>query len=780
MLLPLRYTKRNLINTLLASSVLVCTIAYTNTARAVLAPVGVATNAAGGNAGFDFDVDNGTLTVPDTIAIGNTVNVSIDNTTGVANSTAIFQGGSVVSGSIGDTTPINTIIYQGIAGKLLNVVGNVNTNNLTVGAAALGDVTLDADLRIHNAISVNNATTVFKALNIYLVDTTVATFAGDLTTTAGGALNLSNSAVANVAGVLTVATDVNIANSAKLIVDGKADITGDINAINSTSVTFNGEGNVNNLNLVNDSIVNFNAQGKAGADINLGGSSAVNFKDNYDIVGNLIFQGGSTASVSLAKNAQVDIGGALTTVAGSKLNFDFGNTFTPGKLNAAGNANILGTELVTVTNVGASDIPAGTTTAISIIHGAGGVLGIPTLNAPTNNLFVSYELTQTGATDINFAATRIKPPASEGELAAILAGVDSTNASGELLDLLDNLANITDLNAQRAEFAEIAPLIDGGMATIAMNAQDNTFDLFSQRISELRAGLDNFNTGYAAGHMDDKGHGTWVKSFGTHVNQHTRDDVMGYRSDTWGLAAGIDTMLTERNLVGVAFTWASADVNHRLNSGGTDINSYQGSLYGSWNISTPLFFNWMASVALNKYDVTRKTIVGNFNQTTLAEFDGWQYGARGELGYIFGEKCFHFIPTAALSYSHLKFDGYREKGNSTANQFVDYSSVNALLGAAGISLAYDYETEKSLLTPEMHTNVSYDFIGDKQKADARFVNFGPSYQTQGASVARWNYNVGLSLTTYSDSGLGVSISYDYDWKREYRAHSGFVRLRYEW
>lgn len=775
----LRCPQKKLIKALLASSLLLCNVTYINSAHAVLTPIGVATTAGAGNAGFDFAVNNGTLTVPDTIAIGDTLNVSIDNTALVTNTTVLFQGSSAVSGSIGNTTPINTIIIQGVAGKLLNVVGNVNANNLTVGATALGDVTLDADLTIHNNINVNNPTTVFKALNIYFVDDAIANFSGDLTTTLGGAFNLSQNAISNVAGVLTVATDVNMANSAQLTVNGKADITGDINAVNSTSVTFNGEGNVNNISLVNDAMVNFNAQGKAGGSIGLSNSSAVNFKDNYDIVGDLIFQLGSTASVSIAKNAQIDIGGALTTIAGSKLNFDFGNTFTPGKLNATGNANILGTELVTVTNVGASDIPAGTTVAVSIIHGVGGVGGIPTLSAP-NNIFMTYSLTQTGATDINFSATRLKPATSEGELAAILAGVDNTNASGELLDLFDNLANITDPNAQRAELAEIAPLIDGGIAAIAMNAQDNTFDLFSQRINELRAGLDIFNTGYAAGHMDDKGHGTWVKILGAHVNQNKRNNIEGYRSDTWGVAAGLDTLVTERNLVGVAFTWASADVNHDLNSGGTDINSYQGSLYGSWNISTPLFLNWMASVALNKYDATRKTIVGNFNQTTLAEFDGWQYGVRGELGYILGEENFHIIPNIAVAYSHLTFDAYREKGNSTANQFVDYRSVNALLGAAGISLAYDYETEKSLLTPEIHTNVSYDFIGDKQKANARFVNFGPSYQTQGATVARWDYNVGLSLTTYGDSGLGVSISYDYDWKHDYRAHSGFIRLRYEW
>ena len=296
----------------------------------------------------------------------------------------------------------------------------------------------------------------------------------------------------------------------------------------------------------------------------------------------------------------------------------------------------------------------------------------------------------------------------------------------------------------------------------------------------MRAGLGNNKTGYSAGHMNDKGHGTWVKVFGSHADQNKRNGIQGYRAETWGMALGADMMITEKSLVGISGSWASADVNHDSNGGGTDVKSYQASLYGSWNIKTPLYMNWMASVAKNKYDTTRNTIVGNFKQTTIADFDGMQYGARAELGYVYGQEAFHVTPSLALTYSHLDFDEYREKGTSTANQVIAYDDVNALLAGAGVKFSYDYDMKKSLVVPEVHANIAYDVIGDEQKANARFVQFGPTYETSGASAVRANYNAGASLTTYGDSGLGLSLSYDYNWKRSYHAHAGFIKVRYEW
>ncbi len=97
-----------------------------------------------------------------------------------------------------------------------------------------------------------------------------------------------------------------------------------------------------------------------------------------------------------------------------------------------------------------------------------------------------------------------------------------------------------------------------------------------------------------------------------------------------------------------------------------------------------------------------------------------------------------------------------------------------------MKLSYDLDCRDSLISPEVHANIAYDVIGDEARAHSQFVNFGPEYETVGASPARTDYNLGLSLTTQGKSGLGMSISYDHNWKSNYHANSGFVRVRYEW
>lgn len=409
----------------------------------------------------------------------------------------------------------------------------------------------------------------------------------------------------------------------------------------------------------------------------------------------------------------------------------------------------------------------------------------PNLVENLSNVFIKFTLSTPDTQHLQLVATRQVPTGLEGNansLGGVFAQIDDTNASGALLQLVNGLGDIASSpEALNEELAEIAPQgINGSLVDSSFGVTNETFDLFSQRINELRAGVDSYNTGYAAGHMTEKGHGTWVKVFGSHADQNRRGNIAGYTGETWGLAGGADIMITDRHLVGVSLAWASTDVNFDSQRGGSDINSYQGAFYGSWNVTTPLYVNWMASAAFNKYKETQIISTGGFNQTSLGEFDGWQYGARAEVGYIFGEECFHIIPTADLTYTHASFDSFQQKGNSTANQIIDYGSVSALLAGVGVKFSYDYEMEKALLQPEAHVNVSYDIIGDEMDANSRFVGFGTSYNVQGASVKRTDYNVGLSLTTYGDSGLGFSISYDYDWKSGFHAHSGFARIRYEW
>lgn len=792
MLLATSKTKNNLVRTVLASGVLISSMTYINAANAATVDVDPANNPRVINAGEDinFTID-GVATVADGINLGKTGGSSAINNAGAAGlGTVQFAGASHPTGTmgVGGDGALKEISFAGTT-KVLQVDDAVDVNTLTLTAITNSTAQFDNGLTVHTAITTADNSTLLKVAGaaLSIQDNTVASL-GKLTTTIVD-LNITNAASLTVAGKATLGADLNFAPDANLnttaVFNGATTVDGATNTTENATLTFNNT--VTTTGLVtsdNTSKINFNGAATIDGGIQIDSTSTVNFNANATFGGgvDLTFIGTGTASVLTGKlvNAINDI----VTVAGSQFTFDLGNTETAGKFVATGAANITDQQVVNIINANAALVPANTSTAAaSIISGANGVVSIPQLNAP-NNMFVTYSLTQTAATDINLIITRTTPTGLDGDIAGvagIIAGLDSGNTTGALTSLVDNLLDISDPEVLNEELAEIAPQgINGSLVDSSFGVTNETFDLFSQRISELRAGLDTYRTGYAAGHMTESGHGTWVKLFGSHADQSRRGNIAGYDGETWGLAAGADMMITDRHLVGVSLAWASTDVNFDSQRGGSDINSYQGAFYGSWNITTPLFVNWMASAAFNKYKETQLINVGGFSQASLGEFDGWQYGARAELGYVFGEECFHITPTADLTYTHVSFDSFQQKGNSTANQIIDYGSVSALLAGVGVKFSYDYEMQKALLQPEVHANVSYDILGEEMDANARFVGFGTAYNVQGASVKRTDYNVGLSLTTYGDSGLGFSISYDYDWKSHFHAHSGFFRIRYEW
>lgn len=891
MLLATRKTKTNLVRTVLASSVLISSMAYMNTAHAVLTAVNAPANAATPNDGYSFTADV-LLTVPDTVNIGETGNVSIQNNAGGINrGTVTFAGTSYVgvppvpgpasagSVGIGGAGAIKALNVTG-AGSTVTFSGDVTSQDIALSNGQSNfqtAVITTQDVKITNSANAAFTTTLnARDLQISGVDHAVTvggilTLTGDLTGAGTGTSTLGVTGASAITGDIdasenfrgTFTGNVGVANiftdnTSILTFTGQANPTANIESSGTSTVNLNGGGNANGDVLANDnSTINVNANyimdatlklsdgaaagaratvnvaatktlqvdgaitvnknailnvlgtldnNAAAVDLTLADTSTANLnvaqigQDIVQAAGTTVnFTGGlvnarnlditGAGNVSVAKGADVQLTGALTNggAANARFTFDLGDTDTPGTITAAGNADIVATQTVTLLNYDLSKLSVGAAeTKDLIVSGGGMIVGVtPNLVENLSNVFIKFTLNTPDAQHLQLVATRQVPTGLEGNansLGGVFAQIDDTNASGALLQLVNGLGDIANSpEALNEELAEIAPQgINGGLVDSSFGLINETFDLFSQRINELRAGLDTYNTGYAAGHTNESGHGTWVKVFGNHATQSKRGNIAGYTGETWGLAVGTDMMITDRHLIGVSGSFGSTDVNFDSQRGGTDINSYQAAFYGSWNVTTPLFVNWMASAAYNKYKETQLISTGGFNQASLGDFDGWQYGARAELGYVFGERCFHIVPTVDLTYNHVDFDSFRQKGNSTANQVIDYGSVDALLVGAGVKFAYDYQMQKALLQPEVHANVSYDVIGDEMDANARFVGFGTSYNVQGASVKRTDYNVGLSLTTYGQSGLGFSISYDYDWKTHYHAHSGFLRVRYEW
>ncbi|HRE31879.1 MAG TPA: autotransporter outer membrane beta-barrel domain-containing protein, partial [Candidatus Berkiella sp.] len=141
----------------------------------------------------------------------------------------------------------------------------------------------------------------------------------------------------------------------------------------------------------------------------------------------------------------------------------------------------------------------------------------------------------------------------------------------------------------------------------------------------------------------------------------------------------------------------------------------------------------------------------------------------------------------SLYFSHLALTGYNESGAGTASQSVDSHSYNMLKAGAGVRAAYrcpmemPYRIRPIIFQPEVRMNAFYDFINDNMETTSNFTGGGPSFTTLGAVPAASSFNLGASLSVFSDyNDYIVTISYDFETKRDYNANAGFLRLRYEW
>jgi outer membrane autotransporter protein len=104
-----------------------------------------------------------------------------------------------------------------------------------------------------------------------------------------------------------------------------------------------------------------------------------------------------------------------------------------------------------------------------------------------------------------------------------------------------------------------------------------------------------------------------------------------------------------------------------------------------------------------------------------------------------------------------------------------------LLGGAGVKVLDEYAYDNQRLYQlEGHAMAFYDFIGDTMQTTSQFTGAGPSFNTVGFKPARASYNLGGSVALFSKHDWIFSAHYDFNFKEDYKANSGFLRVRHEW
>ncbi len=708
--------------------------------------------------GVDFTA-NDILTVADGVNIGDTnqdgTGNSVSNSVAPAGSAGQinFLGGSTISGLVTSPAPpaetLNEIRVQG--------TGTVAFQN---------DVALGGPGLLFEA---NGTVSIADGKN----------FTGNITTNTDMQGNLDFLGVSTVTGNVGSATEAlqRITTHGNVVIDGTLDHK-------NAAIYLNG----NQLDITGTAVL-------SGVMIEAGGDAKLQFGGVPSLLDNSTLNvGGGTLTIDNAPNSNIDI-------TGSTINISLGGT-SNGLLVFTNSSLITDNSTVVSLNVEGS-IADGT--VINIITDEAAKIPLPTLNG--NNATYSFALNDFDGTvstgDLSVTVSRqplsttaLTGGASSVGVVAVGSVLDQVAISG-VPSQLDPTINVIEqqTNAQVVQntLESLSPIQDSSTNQAVTQSINNTYLVVGGRLGQLRQGPTRFfitaaqQDIYSAGDSDNRA-GSWIQVFGTSIDQERRDNVAGFDGWNAGFSFGFDRQVDEDLRAGVGFSYTYTDLESKsFTKNESDIQTYQGMIYGSYQISREIYWDMIGSIGYHKVNTKRNIFIpataGSSAVTLRADgdYNAWQYGAWSEVGYEWVWDRIFITPHINLRYSHTSYDSFTERNAGALGLDVNYSDVDELVLGGGLYLGYYIETEtKAAVIPNVTVQAYHDFINDSGQSTSNFLGGGTVIATPGVEPASTSGRIGAGLDLACQDSWYLSLNYDLQFKSDYTAHGGWLRFRYEW
>ncbi len=664
---------------------------------------------------------NGTTTLADAKSLTG----SVTNTTGAALGTLTLSGTSTVSGVIGTSAATGlTTINAGVAGKTATFSSEVHAT--TLSDTGTGNIALNGNFTGALAYAADGVVTLATGKNITGAVTTGGTNRGTLTyagtSTTGGAIGAT--------GAANRLTAVNVNGAVSLA-----------HNIFATTATVN-----------------------TGGTLTLTGNRTIE-GTNFTLAG--------TGILDLGANTLTNTG-IYTQGANNTLRVTLNSSSVFGNIASSGNA-ALTTPAISVTVSGALTPGA----ALKILDGAAGGTNGQAVTVTSSSPHYTFTGTNS-AGDITITPTStssaVTTSANSTSVAAAFDGTSGT-ATGDMATVQNAVTALTSNAALDAAYAQMDPTANSATSSVGFTQVSQSLGTVTGHLADVRG------AGISSGD-EWKDAGIWVKGFGTYADQGTRSGIQGYKASMWGAGGGIDGLVYDETRVGFAGSYASTNVENKGEPGGTDVDSYQGTVYLGYDDPSPWYVNGAFSFTWNSYDASRAIVFTGVDRTANASYQGQQYTGLLDLGYVWkttkiekGQE-WDITPTAAFTYSHLAINSYTETNAGDLSLHVNSQGYDLAQSSLGAKVSRPYKDVTGTYVPEIHGSWLYDFVGDPFTTAATFTGGGASFTTRGAAPAQSSFDVGAGLTFYSKGNISISAVYDCELKSKYTSHTGQATVRY--
>ena len=291
---------------------------------------------------------------------------------------------------------------------------------------------------------------------------------------------------------------------------------------------------------------------------------------------------------------------------------------------------------------------------------------------------------------------------------------------------------------------------------------DRSASLADQRLNDLRCGTSSGNGG--------KGLRAWGQIFGNAAHQGGQDGFQGFDLYGEGGSAGIDTAnMFQSAIVGASLSYGRIRMDARdPTMTDTDINSYQATLYGDYDLGDHVFMRGLAAYARTVNDTTRNS----FGTTNRGSYGANEFSFLAKAGKTFQYDAMFVTPSVTGRWIHYNPADYNETG--AGGFHVSQSSVDSVEVGPSVDVSWKLRSEGGgWIVPSVHAGYRFDLAHDS--ITTTYTGGGGPIIATSPPASQSRINLGTALTFYTTNAWEFKAGYDADVKQNFLAHTGIFR-----
>jgi outer membrane autotransporter protein len=381
------------------------------------------------------------------------------------------------------------------------------------------------------------------------------------------------------------------------------------------------------------------------------------------------------------------------------------------------------------------------------------------------------------------ATTPVNNFATTPNAIASLSGLSSYSGFSDGLLSLFNASKALGSSEEANKAGEqLSPVQNSAASNTAAAASSGALDVVNNHMNNTRlVRNDSVQSGISTGD-DAQEWAVWGQPFYGSARQGMIDNVSGYTAHYGGVVLGADRQIADSWRVGGAFSYAHSAVNGRDNLTGshTDVDAWSGIAYASWS-GNPLYVNLTTSVSTQQYDSQRQIGFDGFAGQADGRFNGQQVMAKAEVGYpIFFGQGTTLTPLAAMGYSYLHQDDYKEHSEQGAALDVDSSHTQSVRSSLGAKLEHSWSTDIGDVVPFAQAMWTHEYDRSRTATSASYAAdaLGETrFTSLGATPVADTADIGAGVALVQDNDLSISARYDLSTAPHFNAQTVSLRLR---